>query len=243
MWFVSGGFYFVPDPDRVHTAYPGSKPPTSRMRREYNDQGRTLVGTFTDPLDAYYYSKEGTSSRSAGCPRRQDLPSPLRQIVDDMRSHDAPGWFRVGADIDSYAPEAQKKIATAIEHTLARHSQDGGFHTFTAGGTDDSGCWVFIFAVGQDTVSNRDHLERYLTAKNHQQRADRALGVLMDSSGSLLMTAWLSYPPSTDPGLDALARAMRLVPPHRAPNVAPPQAKASKKVKKRRAKGKNHRRK
>lgn len=196
------------------------------MRREYNDQGRTLVGTFTDPLDAYYYWTESTSSHHAACPRRQILPPLLRQIVKEMRNYNAPGWLRAAADLDGYGPDAQQKIATHISDTISRFADDGEFHSFTIGGTDDSGRWVFIFAAGRNTTANRDHLEQYLTAKKHQQRADRAFGALLDSDGSLLMSAWLSHTPTADPEMDALARAMRLVPPDRAPSVIPPTLKA-----------------
>lgn len=65
MWFLAGGFYFKPDPDRLFARHPNSKPPTAKQRREYADQGRTLVGTFTDPLDAHFYFEEGLSRQPA----------------------------------------------------------------------------------------------------------------------------------------------------------------------------------
>lgn len=73
MWYVAGGFYFEPDPDRLFAKHLKSRPPTRRQRRAYADQGRTLVGTFTDPLDAHYYYEDGTSSRPADCPRRAPM--------------------------------------------------------------------------------------------------------------------------------------------------------------------------
>ena len=231
MWFVAGGFYFHPDPDRIHANHPGSKPPTARMRREYRDQGRTLVGTFTDPLDAYYYWTEGTSSQLADCPRRKELPSPLSQILDVMREQGSPGWLRAAADFDGYDPSTQEKLCANIFEVLAQHRRDGGFHTLATGGLDDSGRWVSIFAVAESIHAGREHLEQYLLAKKHNERADRLLGVLMSPGGGVLMTRWLSYPPSDDPKLDALARAMRLVPPDRAPRVLPAKTKPARSTK------------
>lgn len=231
MWFVAGGFYFVPDPDRIHAQHPGSKPPTSRMRREYRGQGRTQVGTLTDTLDAHYYWLEGTSSQTAECPRRNDPPPALLRLLDAMRDNNAPGWWRVAADLDGYSTRAQDDMCANITHTLARTAADGGFHTFTTGGTDDTGRWIYIFAAGPNTPGNRDHLQQYLTAKKHQDHADRALAVLMSSEGSPQMTLWLAHPPERDPDLDALARAMRLVPPDRAPSAIPPKARAKARAK------------
>ena len=230
MWFVAGGFYFVPDPDRIHAEHPGSKPPTARMRREYCEQGRTQVGTFTDPLDAYFYWLDGSSSQEAPCPRRGDPPPLLLGVIDTMRQRAAPGWWRVGADLDGYSTRAQEQVAANIETTLEVSRRDGKFHTFTTGGTDDTGRWLYIFATGPVTPESREHLRRYLAAKKHQQHADRALAVHLNPDGSPRLTLWLAHPPENDPELDRLARAMRLVPPDRAPDSLPPKAKAKKRA-------------
>lgn len=226
MWFVAGGFYFVPDPDRIHAQHPGSKPPTSRMRREYREQGRTQVGTFTDSLDAHYYWLDGTSSCPAECPQRGGPPPALRRLLDAIRDDNIPGWWRAASDVDGYSTRAQADMAAHIEHTLARTASDGGFHSFSTGGADDTGRWVHIFASGPDTQTNRDHLQQYLAAKKHQDHADRALAVLINPDGTPQFTQWLAYSPREDTDLDRLARAMRLVPPSREPSASPPKAKA-----------------
>lgn len=225
MWFVAGGFYFVADPDRLHEAHPGSKPPTQRMRREYAEQDRTIVGTLTDTLDAYYYWVEGSSSSPADCPRRRNPPAVLLQLLDAMREKCAPGWLRLGADLDGYSTDAQDRIAVNINYTLAGTRRDGGFHTFATGGMDDTGRWVCIFASGTDVNEDCKHLEQYLKAKKHQDHADRAFGVLLAADASPLTTIWLAHAPEPNAALDALAREMRLIPADRAPDSIPPRAK------------------
>lgn len=230
MWYLAGGFYFVPDPDRLYAQHPTSQPPTAKGRREYANQGRTLVGTFTDSLDAHYYWEDGTSSQPADCPRRDPMETALQTIVDRMSIEGAPGWWRVAADLDGYSTQAQRGIAENISHTLAMSAQDGGFHTFATGGMDDTGRSIYIFAAGPDTAANREHLRRYLQAKKHQEHADRALGALLDAEGKPRLTMWLAHQPETDPELDALARAMRLIPPDRAPSAIPPKVKRARKA-------------
>jgi hypothetical protein len=215
MWYLAGGFYFEPDPERIFAQHPKSNPPTAKQRRGYADQGRTLVGTFTDPLDAHYYWEDGTSSRPADCPGRERMEPALQGIVDSMSASSAPGWWRAAADIDGYSTQAQHGIADNIGRTLVESARDGSFHTFTTGGTDDTGRWIYIFAAGPDTAANREHLRQYLRAKKHQDHADRALGVLMAHDGKPRLTMWLAHEPEEDPELDALAREMRLIPPDR----------------------------
>jgi hypothetical protein len=48
------------------------------------------------------------------------------------------------------------------------------------------------------------------------------------------LTIWLAHPPEDDLELDALARAMRLISPDRAPNALPPKAKRQRQARRRR---------
>lgn len=234
MWFVAGGFYFQPDPDRLFAMHPNSKPPTAKQRRLYSEQGRTHVGTFTDSLDAYFYFEDDISSRPAECPRRQSMEPRLQVVFDAMRVDGAPGWLRAAADIDGYSQEAQRRLALNIDATLRRSAPDGSFRTFTTGGFDDTGRWIFIFAAGADTVTNRERLSRYLQAKKHQERADRALGVFLAPTGIPRLTMWSTRPSQDDAELDGLVRAMGLIPPDRSPSVVPPRVKAARKKPRRR---------
>ncbi len=230
MWYLAGGFYFVPDPDRLYTQHPKSKPPATRARRQYADQGRTLVGTFTDSLDAHSYYEDGTSSQPADCPRREEMEPALQTLADSMSSDSAPGWLRAAADLDGYSAQAQRGIAENIIHTLGKSTRDGDFHTFTTGGMDDTGRWIFIFAAGPDTAANREHLRQYLRTKKHQDHADRGLAAFLEPDGKPRLTMWLAHQPEDDPELDALARAMRLIPPDRAPSAIPPKVKRAAKA-------------
>jgi hypothetical protein len=93
---------------------------------------------------------------------------------------------------------------------------------------DDTGRWIYICAAGPDTAANREHLRQYVTAKKHLEHANRALGAFLNTDGTPRLTLWIAHPPEDDPDLDALARAMRLIPPDRAPNSIPPKAKRAK---------------
>lgn len=213
MWFVAGGFYFVPDPDRLHARYPFEARPSKAIRREYAEQGRTIVGTFTDPLDAYFYWAEGISSQPAECPHRAAMPARLQRLVDTMREVHAPGWLRLASDLDGYAAQAQDDIAQYIEQGIAMTERDHQMHTYAIRGCDDTGRWIHIFATGSNSDSNRQRLQQYLRAKKHQERADRAFGVLLNQRGEPMVTLWLAHEPEEDRELTELARQMQLRPP------------------------------
>ncbi len=233
MWYVAGGFYFVPDPDRLQARYPFMPRPSTRSRREYAAQGRTLIGTFTDSLDAFFYWTEGTSSEPAECPHRAPMPSILQNLVDDLRAAHAPGWLRMAGDLDCLSAVAQKDVVRRVAQLLAMTRRDAGSHTCAIGGCDDTGRWVMILATGPNSEPTRQHLELYLRAKKHSERADRAFGVLLDQGGKPVASTWLAHEHSEDPELDALVHQMHLQPPGvstvRPPTRREPKARRRKK--------------
>ena len=234
MWFVNGGMYFEVDPDRLFENYPRSRPPTSKDRKEYWNQGATIIHTLTDPLDAYMYWKQGIRDAPAPRPDRKDLPGALRDVAVTMSDQGIGGWLRAAADMDGYSSETLRAILQCINTAITMHSQDGQFHTASFGGMDDTGRWVMIFAAGFENESSRIRMRSYLAAKKHSDGSDRALGVLFDRSRIPVTVAWLEGTVTDDSGLDALARKMGLVPPDRAPRCVPPKPKKRSKRSKRR---------
>lgn len=87
---------------------------------------------------------------------------------------------------------------------------------------------------GPDTPANREQLDLYVRAKKHLEHANRPLGAFLNTHGTPRLTIWLAHPPEDDLELDALARAMRLISPDRAPNALPPKAKRQRQARRRR---------
>lgn len=225
MWFLGGGLFFEPDPDRIFANHPKSRPPTSHDRKTYQEQGITFVHTLTDPLDAYVYWQQGDRLVPAPRPARPDLFPPFNSIVALMAKEQIAGWLRAAADLESLNGKAQQDIANHIEAMLRLTRADGQLHTTVHGSMDDQGRRVFIFASAPDTPEARNHLSLYLRAKKHSDGADRALAVLFDLDASPRYILWGEGRPDHDPYLDQLAREMRLIPPDRAPRCVPPRAK------------------
>lgn len=224
MWFINGGLYFESDPDRMHASHPGSRPPTQKDRRRYEEQGRVLVGTFTDELDAWLYFKEGSSSAVAQRPLRLLEPM-FERITQHLKGIEAPGWWRFAADINAFSTQRLHVLAGNLLAAHERTRADDRLHMVTISGTDDDGRGVYVFATGPNTKRVRERLQNYLSVKKHQEWADRAMVVLLNTHGIPVWSLWLSHPRVDDPYLDAQARQMRLIPPERAPRAIPPSIK------------------
>ena len=152
--------------------------------------------------------------------------NPLLHVFSDrLRETEAPGWWRTGSDLDGLADQAQHRLADGMRLTIPRARADGQFHTFTTSGSGDTGGWLLILAVADDTPESRNHLRDYLIAKKHQDSADRALGAMVNPDGSPWLTLWYDHAQGPDPELDRLARAIGLVPADRMPRVLPPQVR------------------
>jgi hypothetical protein len=56
MLFMDGGLYVEDDPDEIYRLHPRASPPTRTARDRHERAAQpTLIGTFTDPLDAWMY--------------------------------------------------------------------------------------------------------------------------------------------------------------------------------------------
>ena len=186
MYFLRGGLYVEPNPDRVYEAHPTSGKPTAAARKRYRDEATTTrVHTHTDPLDAWIYLQEGSSTAEVDKPT---FPSNAKilEIVDFLQNGKKPGWFRFAADLLNLSSEAQEHLATGIEHVITSTRADHGPHSMMA---CYAGAWGFpaLFVCshprGASIEEAGSRMSTYMLTKSHQMQVDRALGVLVDEGG------------------------------------------------------------
>lgn len=212
MLFLKRGLFVEPDPDAVHALHPMSRPPTPEEReRHREDDVPTRVGTFTDDLDAWIYWQDGLAPPS---PKPSFNADPnILAFVDDITQRRAPGWFRFGADLLALSGEAQAGLVDGVNRLLEMTSVDRLPHSLVQSFASPLG-YPSFFAVtvpdGHDHQPLADHLVNYMTAKKHQLRSDRALGVLVMESGRTLASVYMNDLPQSDDRVDEAGRAMRL---------------------------------
>ncbi len=213
MLFMSGGLYVAPDPDEVRRLHPRTPPASRKSRREHLGDARpTFVGTYTDPLDRWMYWIEGTSPNEASRPRF-NAPDELIDLIDWMAEDRKPGWLRFGADLLGLSGEAQKKLLRQIDSLVDRTRDDDEYHTLAHA---YAGMWGYptLFAathpIAMPVDVAADRLVTYMTAKKHQLRSDRSLGILLDGHGTRCAVVYLNDTPTDDETLDALGAAIGL---------------------------------
>lgn len=228
MLFLNGGLYVQPDPDEVRRQHPAAGPPQARTRKQHQRDARTtIVGTHTDPLDAWMYWTEGTS------PYEIDKPvlnthAAAQMIVDFLADGRKPGWFRFGADLLSLAGSAQKQLGDSLRDIVNQTKADGGWHSVVAG---YAGTWghPLLFAASMSRNQTRrqaaEDLRTYMAAKKHQVRSDRSLGLLLDERREIVHVIYANDLPADDPDLDALGTEIGLRPAGEPYRPLPPSAR------------------
>jgi hypothetical protein len=213
MLFMDGGLYVAADPDEVRRAHPRTTAPSRRSKREHRRDARpTFVGTHTDPLDKWFYWTEGSSPFEADKPAF-NAPAEILKIVDFLRAGTKPGWFRFGADLLGLSGEVQRSIVSSIDGLVDRTRTDHRFHTLVHG---YAGMWgyptFFVATFPKDMSAGEagDRLYTYATAKKHQQRSDRSLGLLVDEHGIITAVLYLNDIPEDNEQLDETGRAIGL---------------------------------
>jgi hypothetical protein len=213
MLFLNGGLYVEEDPVEVRLQHPAAGSPRSHARKQHQQDARpTIVGTHTDPLDAWMYWIEGTSPDETDKPTFNMHPA-AQKIVDFLADGRKPGWFRFGADLLSLAGTAQKKLGDSLRELADRNRADHRWHSMGCGYV---GTWGYpmLFAGTKPRSHTRDEaaeqLRSYMAAKKQQMRSDRSLGLLLDERRDIVYVAYMNDPPTDDPDLDALGAAIGL---------------------------------
>lgn len=226
MLFLKGGLYLQPDPDAMHVLYPESPPPTDAERALYAKQADTIhVNVHTDPLDSWMESR----GRLDAEPKPTFTSDPrVLSIVDLLADGHKQGWLRFGADLLNLASGTQRNVVSALERIAKQTRQDKIHHSFAIG---FAGAWGFPILFGYTREKSKplsealEGLEMYMVAKKHQMKADRALGLLIDDGGNIRALRYANDAYEPDADIDALVKAMHLIPPERMGRALPPSAK------------------
>lgn len=236
MLFMDGGLYVEPDPDEIRQRYPMASPASAQDRRRHRQDARpTVVGTYTDPLDAWMYWIEGTSPDEAAKPTFNAHES-ATTIVDFLADGRKPGWLRFGADLLGLEGQAQKRLGSALQTLAKRTRADHQRRSLVQGYAGLWGYPTFFAGTAPSGQPHRDAVEAlrlYMSAKKHQLRSDRSLGLVLDEDGEIVHVIYANDLPIANPQLDALGSAIGLQP----VGLATTSARAETSVSRRRRKG------
>jgi hypothetical protein len=214
MLFMGGGLYVEADPDQVRRDHPRTPPvrPKDRRRR-IDDAVPTFVGTHTDPLDAWFYSEEGTNPDAANKPCF-NIDREAAEIVDFLAKNRSPGWLRFGADLLGLSGDALASIVGEMDALVDLTRADGGYHTLSHGfaGLWGYPCLFVATTTKADLPAAAGRLQDYMSAKKHQLQSDRCLALLLDEHGLVRSVLYLNDPPGEDSDLDVLVKELQLQP-------------------------------
>jgi hypothetical protein len=213
MLFLDGGLYVEENPEEIRHLHPTAGPARELDRKRHLQDARpTVVGTHTDPLDAWMYRREGSSPYEIDKPAFNTHPA-AQVIVDFLEDGRKPGWFRFGADLLGLAGTAQKKLGDHLRHLVEQTRSDNCWHSMVQG---YAGMWGYpmLFAGSAPESHTRQEsaqkLRSYMAAKKHQMGSDRSLGLLMNNSHEIVEVVYMNGPVGHNAELDALGEVIGL---------------------------------
>ncbi len=121
-------------------------------------------------------------------------------------------------------------------HARKKHQRDA-WPTIVCPHTDPLDAWMYwtegtsptLFAATQPRDQARgeamEKLRTYMTAKKHQLRSDRSLGLLLDHRRQIVGTVYMNDAPDDDPGFDSLGDEIGLMSIEESHRPVPPSAR------------------
>ncbi|MEJ7744278.1 MAG: hypothetical protein WKF73_18115 [Nocardioidaceae bacterium] len=201
--FLNHGLYVEPNPHQLAKALPWAGEPNAASLGRYTNQGRELIESQTEPLDAWYAALLDPSHPEADKPRLPGDPA-LLKLVDEIAPRQQPGWLSTTTML--------LEGSAQVQHTFGRHArdlalavkQDGQHHSVTHIMTDTAvNSFVLVWVCcGRDEPVDiiSQYLRSYLSAKKHQAGAQRAALMLFATQGTTLLELMFD---NREPGPDA----------------------------------------
>lgn len=176
-----------------------------------------MLGSHTDPLDAWYMYTHGNRTEPAPRPEYKAEPK-IRQIVDSLAAAGRPGWLSIGAALLDRDSADQKRIVESIDEALERTRDDGMNHTACVVGSGPAAeTSTLVFSIAQDASNadaEMDGLVGYVTAKKHQTQSAIGAGLMFDLTEPNVpkRSFYDNRTPAPDSELDQLVETYNLQP-------------------------------
>lgn len=241
--FQQEGLYVEPDPDELRKRFPYLPAVTTAERRRFKRQAPKYITSLTDQLDAWHRQRiaaESGTAHGAGEAAEFDFAmtltgkkptmasSPLRELLDELKTNRAFGWLSIGATLLSGAMATQERMARIPRELLGNPFEDGRGRSMTMPIVDVRGDgWVLAWITRPPTkdVDEFAHeMRTYVQAKAHQWGMLRAAAFLYDeATHALYRTLYESHLDDMTPEVEAALAKLRPADALSAP--LPPKAK------------------
>lgn len=243
--FQQKGLYVEPDPDELRKQFPSLPAPSAAERRRFKRQKPQYITSLTDQLDAWHRQgiaatpdsthgavtvQELDLEMAPGVEKPAMLPSPLRELLDELRVSKTFAWLSIGATLLSGATAAQEQMARIPRDLLRNPFDDGRGRSMTLPIADVRGDgWLLAWITRpapRDFNDFSNEMSTYIQAKARQWGMRRAAAFVYDeTTGVLARTLYESH--LGEPTPEVLAAMAKLQPADASSTPVPPKAKAS----------------
>lgn len=239
LYFYEAGLYVAPDPHVMALELPymtKTRPADVRRRKR---QGRMLITSRTDPLDAWHYAS--LDPGQPGSPKPALSGSPMTAFVDELQARGTFGWLSIGATLLSGSTKTQMDMIRIPRKLLAAPDPTGRERTQTVPvGTRLSDAWLLVWMTKPPHVLLTDVAKlasRYVRAKKYQLKFNRGVVFIYDEqTNGLADVVYDGNLPTPDPRMDREIEG--LFPPDKGSSPPPPPRRRASRSPKRKRKRK-----
>lgn len=226
LYFYEAGLYVAPDPKVMVAELPYVAAPSAGDVRRRKQQGRALIASRTDALDAWHYAEFDSELPRVAKPTLAG--SPMTAFVDELHTRGAFGCLSIGATLLSASTKAQADMVRIPAKLLASPDPNGRERTQTVPiGTRLSDAWLLVWMTkpAHHALTEISELARqYLRAKKYQLKFNRGAVFIFDQeTKTLVEVVYDGTLPTPDPEMDRAITG--LFPPDKMSSPRPPMRK------------------
>lgn len=205
LYFYEAGLYVVPDPNLMAEQLSYIPSPSKADLRRRAKQGRSIITSRTDPLDAWHSAKIDSTLPRVNKPILTG--SPMIPLAEKLQENGFYGWLSLGATLLSGSTKAQKEFSRIPKNLLVHRREDGTERSCAVPvGSNLSNVWLLIWMTrpaGRDVQDVIHSGREYLRAKKYQLKITRGAVFFYDEpTKELIDVIYDGTLPTPDPMMD-----------------------------------------
>lgn len=228
LYFYEAGLYVAPDPAVMAAELPYVASPRPSDIRRRKQQGRALITSRTDALDAWHHAELDPELPRVAKPALTG--SPATSLVDDLQARGTYGWLSIGATLLSASTKAQADFMRIPQRLLASPDPGGRERCQAVPiGARLSDAWLLVWMTKPPHATLDDIVKlatAYARAKKYQLKFTRgAVFIFDEETRELVEVIYDGTRPTPDPDMDRAI--VGLFPPDKMSSVPPPNRRNS----------------
>jgi hypothetical protein len=144
--------------------------------KDFGEVDNVMLGSFTEPLDDYYFYSVGYRNKPASKPAPK-VERPMQAFVNSLERSQRDGWLEAALIAIGLGGKSRGEWLRLLERAKKKGRKDGRLHDLSFADSPGGGWGLTTFVAPEWSSQRREQLTAYVREKRRQHRVEAWYGV------------------------------------------------------------------